>query len=77
MLKTTHINLQCPQCGQTNFEYPDNVQDDDFVKCVFCGHQIMLGDLKEVGIEQAKAVVLPEIKAEVIAMLKKSLKGFK
>lgn len=77
MIKTTHVNIQCPQCGKTDFEQPENVQDDDFVKCVFCGHQIILSDLKELGIEQAKATVLPEVEAEIMAMLKKSFKGFK
>ncbi len=74
---TTHINIQCPQCGQTDFEQPENVQDDDFVKCVFCGNQIMLCDLKEIGIEQAKEIVIPEVKKEIEEMFRKSLKGFR
>lgn len=77
MLKTTHVNVQCPQCGHTDFQWPENVQDEDFVKCNFCGYEILLADLKQVGIEQVKAAVLPEVKAEVIAMLKKSLKRLK
>ena len=76
MTRTTHINIQCPQCGQTDFELPDNVQDDDFVKCVYCGNQIMLCDLKEIGIEQAKEVVIPEVKREIKDFLEKSFKGF-
>ena len=76
MTKTTHINIQCPQCSQTDFELPDNVQDDDFVKCVFCGNQIMLCDLKEIGIEQAKEAVIPEVKREIEDLLAKSFKGF-
>ncbi|KRW68813.1 hypothetical protein [Stutzerimonas kunmingensis] len=75
MIETKNISIQCPQCGHTDFEQPENVQDDDFVKCVFCGHQIMLCDLKEVGIEQAKQVIVPEAKKEIEAMLKKALKG--
>ena len=76
MTKTTHINIQCPQCSQTDFELPDNVQDDDFVKCVFCGNQIMLCDLKEIGIKQAKEVVIPEVKREIEDFLAKAFKGF-
>ena len=75
MIKTKNIAIKCPQCGHTDFEQPDIVQDDDFVKCVFCGHQIMLCDLKEVGIEQAKQVIIPEAKKEIEAMLKKAFKG--
>ena len=77
MLKNDHIQIQCPECGNTEFEQPDNVQDDDFVKCSQCKFEIMLADLKEVGIEQAKEVVIPEAKKEIEKMLKKALKGFK
>lgn len=75
MIKTTHVTIQCPQCGHTDFEQPENVQDDDFVKCVFCGHQIMLCDLKEAGIEQAKEIVIPEAKKEIEEMLKNTFKS--
>lgn len=75
MIKTKNISIQWPQCGHTDFEQPENVQDDDFVKCVFCGHQIMLCDLKEAGIEQAKQVIIPEAKKEIEAMIKKAFKG--
>jgi hypothetical protein len=77
VLKTDHIQIQCPECGHTEFEQPDNVQDDDFVKCNQCKFEVMLCDLKEVGIEQAKEVVIPEAKKEIEKMLKKALKGFK
>ncbi|QDE31985.1 ECs_2282 family putative zinc-binding protein [Shewanella polaris] len=77
MLKTDHIEIQCPECGHTEFEQPDNVQDDDFVKCNQCKFEVMLCDLKEAGIEQAKKVVIPEAKKEIEKMLKNALKGFK
>ena len=51
------------------------MQDDDFVKCDGCGFQIMLADLKEVGVEQAKEIVIPEAKKEIEKMLKKAFKG--
>ncbi|MGN5091092.1 ECs_2282 family putative zinc-binding protein [Aeromonas hydrophila] len=75
MIKTTHVSIQCPECDHTEFEQPDNVQDNDFVKCNSCGFQIMLADLKEVGIEQAKEIVIPEAKKEIEKILKKAFKG--
>ena len=77
MIKTDHINIQCPECGHTEFEQADNVQDDDFVKCNQCMFEIMLSDLREVGIEQAKEVVIPEAKQEIEKMLNKAFKGLK
>lgn len=75
MIETTHISIQCPECGHTKFEQPDNVQDDDFVKCDGCGFQIMLADLKEAGIEQTKEVVIPEAKKEIERRFKEIFKG--
>ncbi|MBP0938980.1 hypothetical protein V2K16_01955 [Pseudomonas alliivorans] len=75
MIKTKLLAIQCPQCGHTDFEQPEDVQDDDFVKCVFCGHQIMLCDLKEASVSQAKEIIMPEAKKEIEKMLKKALKG--
>lgn len=40
-----------PQCEHVEFEPPENVKDDDFVKCNSCQFAVMLADLKEVGIE--------------------------
>ena len=75
MIKTDHIKIQCPECGHTTFSQPENPQDDDFVKCNQCKFEIMLSDLKEVGIEQAKEIVIPEIKKEIEGMLRKTFKG--
>lgn len=75
MLKTDHISIQCPECGHTEFEQPEDVKDDDFVKCCQCGFEIMLSDLKEVGMEQAKEAMRPEIKKESENMFKKAFKG--
>jgi predicted nucleic-acid-binding Zn-ribbon protein len=77
VLKTDHIQIQCPECGHTEFEQPKNVQDYDFVKCNQCKFEVMLCDLKEAGIEQAKEIVIPEAKKEIEKMLKTALKGFK
>ena len=77
MIETDHIQIQCPECGHTEFEQPENIQDDDFVKCNECKFEIMLSDLKEVGIEQAKEIVIPEAKKEIEKILKNAFKGFK
>lgn len=77
MIKTDRVQIQCPECGHTEFEQPENVQDDDFVKCDQCGFEIMLSDLQEAGVEQAKEAVIPEVRKEIEDMFKKVLKGFK
>lgn len=77
MLKTTQFHVQCAQCGNAEFLWPEHPQDDDFIKCNFCGYEVLLADLKQIGVEQVKAAVLPELKAEVMSALKKSLKGLK
>ncbi|WP_103894670.1 hypothetical protein [Pseudomonas sp. NFACC36] len=75
MIKTRQIPIQCPQCGNEEFSFPDDVQDDDMVACTFCGAEIILADLKEVGLEQAKAVAIPEAKKAMQDILKKTFKG--
>jgi uncharacterized Zn finger protein len=75
MLKTEHINIQCPECGHAEFKQPENAKDDDFVRCVGCEFEIMLSDLKEIGLEQAKEIVIPEIKAEMTKKFKSMFKG--
>lgn len=77
MLKTDRIEIQCPQCGHNEFEHPESLQDNDFVKCNNCHFEIMLADLKEVGIEQAKDVIIPEVKLEAEKMFRNLFKGFK
>lgn len=77
MLKTDRIEIQCPQCGHNEFEHPENLQDNDFVKCNNCHFEIMLADLKEVGIEQAKDVIIPKVKLEAEKMFRNLFKGFK
>lgn len=43
MTKTNHITIQCPQCGQIDFEQPKNV--------IVATLEIMLADLKEAGVK--------------------------
>lgn len=77
MIKTEQVEVQCPQCGYHEFENLDNMNDADFIKCNNCHFEIMLSDLKEVGIEQAKEIVIPEIKAEVDRVFKNLFKNLK
>jgi len=77
MIKTDHIQIQCPECGHTEFEQPDNVQDDDFVKCNQCKFEIMLCDLREAGSEQVREIVIPAATKKFEKMLKKVSKRFK
>lgn len=71
MIKEKSVATKCPQCGHVKFELPENAQDTDFVKCVLCGHQIMLCDLREVGIAQARKEVIAEAKKISREMIKK------
>lgn len=77
MTKTDRIEIKCPQCGHNEFEHPENLQENDFVKCDNCHFEVMLTDLKEVGFEQAKDVAIPEMKAEAEKLVKNLFKGFK
>ena len=77
MIKTEHIDIQCPQCGHNEFKLPENLKDSDFVKCNNCHFEVMLADLKEVGFEQAKEVAMPEMKIEAEKVLKNLFKGLK
>lgn len=77
MTKTKFIEVQCPQCGHYEFENLENLEDDDFAKCSNCHFEIMLADLKEVGIQQAKDTVISEVKAEVDDIFKNAFKGLK
>lgn len=72
---TKYIEIQCPECGGTEFEQPKEVQDSNFVKCHQCKFEIMLADLKEAGVEQAREIVIPEAKKEIENMIKKAFKG--
>lgn len=77
MIKNESIDIQCPQCGHNEFKLPENLKDSDLVKCNNCHFEIMLADLKEAGFEQAKEVVMPEMKIEAEKVFKNLFKGLK
>lgn len=72
MTKTNsiEIEIQCPECEDTVFETPENVQDDDFVVCNQCNFQIMLADLKKINIERVQKLVHSELKKAIENSLK-------
>lgn len=72
---TEHHTVQCPQCGGDQFETLETIRESDWVTCVTCTQSFPLDDIREAGIEQAKAVVIPEIKAEVEKIFKDIFKG--
>jgi hypothetical protein len=67
--------IQCPQCGGTQFDQPQVVSDGDWVTCVTCAQSFPLDDIRQVGLDQAMEVVIPDVKAEVEKMLKDLFKG--
>ncbi|QYM67283.1 hypothetical protein K1X80_19995 [Pseudomonas sp. So3.2b] len=77
MIKTKQFLIQCPQCGSEEFKIPENVQDEDLVICGFCNFEAPLHEIRAIGIEQAKQVVIPEAKKAIEDMLKKAFKGWK
>lgn len=60
MIITEQLSIQCPECGNTDFSFPQNVQDDDFVTCSNCNFEIIFSDLKQIGLHQAEQYVIDE-----------------
>lgn len=77
MIKTKQFVIQCPQCGNEEFHVPENAHDEDIVKCGFCNFEVALFELRAIGIEQAKRVVIPEAKKAIEDMMKKAFKGWR
>lgn len=69
-------SMQCPQCGQTEFEMSDNVQVHDLVKCNFCHYELTVNDLRAANVEQVEQIVRDNAK-EVITQQMKKLKWSK
>lgn len=64
------FQVPCPKCGGTDFEIPENMEDSSFVKCVKCGFEAVLEDLREHGTELAKNYAIDEIKKQMKKMFK-------
>ncbi len=66
------FSIPCPECGGTEFHRPDPLEDDSFVKCDQCGFEVMVADLKEHGLHEAKEHVAKQVQKQ----LKKELRKF-
>lgn len=75
MKTTQRFEIKCPECGHTEFEQPFDMQDDDFVKCHQCDFEIMVSDIREIGIQQARDEVVPQLQKEFQKALKGIFKG--
>jgi predicted RNA-binding Zn-ribbon protein involved in translation (DUF1610 family) len=64
------IKFECPKCGPTVLELPDDPTDQDHAKCKKCGADFgPYGKIKKDAMKAAKA--------EMQAALRKSFKGLK
>lgn len=71
MIIKQQIHIKCPECGETDFQQPENIQDDDFVTCNNCKFEITVGDLKELGFHQAE----PQIRKELDDIVQNTFKS--
>ena len=73
-MKEIKFEILCPKCGHNKYqseEKKENLEQDSFVKCESCGFEIMLGDLREPFLEEAKTRAVSEVKKEFEKMFKK------
>lgn len=58
------FSIPCPECGGTEFELPDPLEDDSLVKCAQCSFEATLADIREHGLHEAKEDVTKQIKRQ-------------
>ncbi len=68
------FNIPCPECGGTQFELPEPLEDDSFVKCATCGFETVLADFREHGVEKAKEQATEQVKQQLTKELRKYFK---
>lgn len=68
------FNIPCPQCGGTAFHLPEPLEDDSFVKCDQCGFEVMVCDLREHGLHEAKDHVTKQVQEQLQKELRKFFK---
>ncbi|QDT10525.1 ECs_2282 family putative zinc-binding protein [Planctomycetes bacterium K23_9] len=68
------FSIPCPECGGTEIELPDPLDDDSFVKCGQCGFEVVLADIKEHGLHKAKEHVTKQVKQQLTKELRKHFK---
>lgn len=64
-------SMQCPQCGQTEFEIPENVQEHDLVKCNFCYYELTVCDLRGANAEQIEKIARDNAQVIIAQQIKK------
>jgi DNA-directed RNA polymerase subunit RPC12/RpoP len=60
-----NFSIPCPECGGTDFEVPEPLEDDSFIKCAQCGFEVLLADIKEHGLEKAREHVTDQIQKQL------------
>lgn len=51
------IPTTCKNCGSDEFEYPENPQPDDMIKCVGCGDEAQFSDIEKQALDAAEVLV--------------------
>lgn len=67
------IQLNCPTCGGSQFEYEDSGDDSRPISCPSCGLIITKSELISMNGEKIDSEI-DEIKAQMVRDIKKSLK---
>lgn len=69
------VSLQCPTCGSESFEHENDKPD---VRCVRCDRVMTKSELREANgarieaeVDEVKAEVLKDVKADLAKMFKK------
>jgi len=70
-----HHTIQCTQCGGTKFEVPQVLHDGEWVTCTTCTQSFPLDDIRQAGLDQAREIVIPQVKAEMEKIFKNLFKG--
>ncbi len=73
----TEYKIQCPECGGTDFARPDAGAPNEWVSCATCTQEFALDELRQVGVQQAKEAIIPLVRQEIEASLKKAVKNWK
>ena len=69
-----NYSVPCPDCGGTEFAFPENADDDSVVTCDQCGLEITVSDLREHGLHHAQEHAVEQIRAELEKKLGKHFK---
>jgi len=79
------ITLFCPTCGNSLFEFVENISEvDELIRCPSCGREMNKeelirenGENIDANFEEIKGEVMRDLEKEMKAMLKNAFKGSK